>query len=553
MQPGADNVSIPRRELDLEDYLDIVRRNWGWIAGPVFAGLVIGVVVAFLWPDTYMSWATLRIVPPQVPERVIPSNFNRQMAERLDAIFQKVSSRDGLIGIIQNQNLYRSERARKPMEDVWPEMRRNLRAHGLGAQQVRGSTSYVFQITFRYGDKPGAVSALQEVTRLLRESTITERRQASEQTRRFLVTQQDAAGKELKKIEDERTSFRMANIGRLPEEMQANFQALQSLQMQLASTNEAINRAGQERLMLETQLQNVNDQIKAVGSMQQEAGEAAKNERLVQLNKSILDMETAISALRETYREEHPDIRSTKARLDVLRRERDRLAAEEEKAAQTTEKRKAPATAAKPLRDLEMLRRNIESRIQATNLDVEERQKAQKRINDQIKVYQERIQSRPVGEGRYSELTRNYATAKERYDQLTLQLKQAEMADQVEQNFQGETLEVLEPPVPPQSPVAPNRWMIVGAAAGVGLMFGVILIGAREAKDTSLKNLKDVRAYANVPVLSTVPLLENAVVVRRKRRLIWLAWSSAFIVGVLLMSSSVIYYFFVAQRAAPGS
>lgn len=305
--------------------------------------------------------------------------------------------------------------------------------------------------------------------------------------------------------------------------------------------------------MLETQLQNIQEQIKAVGSMQEEAGEAAKNERLVQLNKAILDMETALSALRETYREEHPDIRSTKARLDVLRRERDRLAAEEEKAAASNKPRKATAASAKPLRELEMMRRNIESRIQASNLDVEERQKAQKRINDQIKVYQDRIQSRPVGEGEYNELTRDYAIAKQRYDDLTLKLKQAEMADQVEQNFQGETLEVLERPTPPQSPVAPNRWMIVGAAMGAGLALGVVLIGAREAKDTSLKSLKDVRAYANVPVLSTIPLLENAVVVKRKRRLVWLAWSSAFIVGALLISASVLYYFFIAQRAAPGS
>jgi len=554
MQPSPESVSIPRRPLDIEDYVDILRRHWGWILGPLFAGLVIGVTAAFLWPDTYLSWATLRIVPPQVPERVIPSNFNRQMAERLEGIYQKVTNRDGLIGIIQRQDLYPSERKRKPMEDIWTEMRKNVKVVGLGPQQDNRTTSYVFQISFRYRDRQGTVKALEDLTRQLRDTTVRERQDASEQTRRFLTTQQEAAARELQAIEERRTKFRSANIGRLPEEMQANFQAIQALQMQLSSVNEAINRAGQEKLMLETQLQNVKDQIKSAGSTQDDAGNVVKNERLIQLNKAILDMETSISALRETYKEDHPDIRSAKARLEVLRRERDRMTAEEEKAASSQQPKKVlTPVAAKALRDLEMVRRNIESRIQVTNLDMEERTKTQKRLTDQIKAIQERIQSSPVGEGIYNELTRDYQIAKERYDDLTLKLKQSEMANQMEANFQGETLEIIEPPFPPQKPVEPNRFVIVGAGTGIGLMLGLFLAGAREAKDTSLKNLKDVRAYAKIPVLSTIPLLENAVLVKRKRRLTWLAWSTAMIVGVLIMSSSIYYYYFVLQRSASGS
>ena len=74
-----------------------------------------------------------------------------------------------------------------------------------------------------------------------------------------------------------------------------------------------------------------------------------------------------------------------------------------------------------------------------------------------------------------------------------------------------------------------------------------MLAGAREMKNTSLKNLKDVRAYTNLPVLSSIPLLENALLVRRKRRLSWLAWSSAVIVGSIAMSVAAYYYYFVGH------
>src|SRR2546422_11742466 len=113
-------VSVSRRPPDIEDYIDIVRRYRSWIIGPLFAGLVISVVVAFLWPDTYVSSAVLRITPQQVPERLVPSNLNVQIGERLNAMQQEILSRTQLQELIQRPalDLYKRERASKPLEDV---------------------------------------------------------------------------------------------------------------------------------------------------------------------------------------------------------------------------------------------------------------------------------------------------------------------------------------------------------------------------------------------------------------------------------------------------
>ena len=52
MGAAQNYVSASRRQPDIEDYIDMLRRYRSWIIGPMFAGLVISVVVAFFWPDT---------------------------------------------------------------------------------------------------------------------------------------------------------------------------------------------------------------------------------------------------------------------------------------------------------------------------------------------------------------------------------------------------------------------------------------------------------------------------------------------------------------------
>ena len=65
---------------------------------------------------------------------------------------------------------------------------------------------------------------------------------------------------------------------------------------------------------------------------------------------------------------------------------------------------------------------------------------------------------------------------------------------------------------------------------------------SREVKDTSLKNLKDVRAYSRLTILGSIPLLEDDFVVRRRRRINALLWATAGLVGVLIMTGSVYWY-----------
>jgi uncharacterized protein involved in exopolysaccharide biosynthesis len=60
--------------ISISDYVELLSRQKVWVFGSMFAALVVSVAIAFLWPDTYLSVATIRVVPPQVPENFVPAN-----------------------------------------------------------------------------------------------------------------------------------------------------------------------------------------------------------------------------------------------------------------------------------------------------------------------------------------------------------------------------------------------------------------------------------------------------------------------------------------------
>jgi protein tyrosine kinase modulator len=555
MVPTQGYVSVSRRPPDVEDYIDMLRRYRSWIIGPMFAGLVIAVVVAFLWPDTYVSSATLRITPQQVPERLVPSNINTQIAQRLTAMQQEILSRTSLSELIQrpSMNLYAKDRLRSPMEDVVDNMRKDIKIAILDVPTTRqpGQTKVMasaFQISFAYPDRYKAQSVVRELVTKFTEQNVQVQRHQANLTTNFLTDELKSAKAELDQRDLEITNFKRENAGRLPEEMQSNLQTLQSLQMQLASVNEMLNRNAQEEMMLETQLQNLKNQrdfVKA-GVEQTVVEQTVKNERLIQLDKSILDTQTRLSAARQTYKEDFPDVRALAARLEMLKTER--ASVEKEQESEETKEAKPHKIVnlqmARSLEDTKSAIANVEAQIQAKQLDMKARTKQQDKLNDAIAQYQTRIQAGPINEQRYAALMRDYQIAKQNYDDLAKKKDESETATNLEERKAGENLEVLDPASLPEQPSQPNRLFIAGVGIGSGLLFGIFIAGFREMKDASLKNLKDVRAYTNLPVLSSIPLLENALLVRRKRRLFWLAWSSAVIIGTIAMSGSMYYYYF---------
>jgi polysaccharide chain length determinant protein (PEP-CTERM system associated) len=563
MAAAQNFVSVTRRPPDVEDYIDMLRRYRSWLIGPMFAGLVTAVVVAFLWPDTYVSQAVMRITPPTISDRLVPTVVNMQMQQRLQQMQQEILSRSSLAELIQRPSLdlYRKERQRYPMEDIIQDMRnksikiQTVEVAGGGGGGGGGRIASAFTISFSYPDRFKAQAVVRELVTKFTEQNVTVQRNNANITSQFLSDEMKQAKERMDDLEQKLMRFKSENMGRLPEQFQANVAQLNTYQMMVSQANESVSRLQQTKLQLETQLQNNNTNLNYYNSIAEDqvtvGGTAqVRNERLNQLNQRIMNLQSEIAALTEQLTPNHPTVKRAEASLAAMQKQRQEAEKEDlerQNAAPSTApsvKRVPNPQALKATQDLAASNNVIKTEMQNLNLQMDEKVKQIQELNRMIASYQSRVEGSPQLEGQYLALTRDLSLAKQTYEDYHRKTEVSDTAKDVEEHKAGENLEVLDAASDPQAPSEPNRPQIAAMGTGIGLILGIVLAGAKEMKNTSLKNLKDVRAYTNLPVLSSIPLLENALLVRRKRRLLWLAWSSAIIFGSIAMSAAAYYYYF---------
>ena len=504
----------------------------------------MSVVAAFLWPNTYVSSATIKVQPQQIPEAFVQSNVNQQIAERVNTMAQQVLSRTALTTVIQTFDLYPRDRARLPMEDVIEKMKKDIQIGQVASfgSAASGRTVPAFQIIFAYTDRFKAQKVVSEFTTRFIDQSIRDQSTVNKGTEDLLRDQWDAAKKEMEDIDAKLAEFKVRHAGSLPEQESANLAQLNALQTRLMNLNGAVSRVTQEKLSMETQLRITRDQLNAIKEpVSPETLPMSKSEKLQDAERDVSQLEKNLAALREHYKDTYPQIQTTISALKTAKSRLDQ--AQKEEHSRRPEMARANPMIARDVRETEANIKRIQGLIDSKTLEGEEYQKEISQVNRAIQNFQSRLEGIPQSDRGYTELTRDRDIAKARFLDLEAKMNKAGLAGEMNKRKFGESLEVLDPASLPQTPARPQRevWIAVGAVIGLGV--GLMLTAGREAKDTSLKNLKDVRAYTQLPILGSIPLLENDLVVKRRKRMTWLGWSLAAVAGMVMMAGSVVYYF----------
>ena len=535
-----DRLSIPRRSLDFEDYIDIIRRNFRWLLGPAFAGLVISTVVAYLLQDTYVSKAIIRIVPQQISQELVKNTSAQDVSDRINGMAQQILSRGTLTNLIETYGLYKEELKHAPMQDVVTTMHDaiDIRAAS-GVTSMAGTRSLpAMSIAFSYRDPAQAAKVCGDLVSRFMNASSQDVMDSQLAAYQFLKDEFERSQRELNNIEQKLTDYKQKNAGRLPDEMQSNISQMNALEQRASSLSEAATRNAERRMMLESELRARQDRLAA---LKRNNYRGIGGGRISDLEKEIDAYEGAISQMKDRYTDNYPDLQAARERLVVLKKQRDEALknAENIDEASVVES----PSAERDRMEAEQSVQVVQTELKALALEEKEVRRGETQVNDALKRYQGRIEGMPAGEMEYAELMRDRSAARQKYDEFESKLHKANVSMELERRKQGETLELLDAPSTPVAPTEPKRAMIIPIGFVVGLVVGAILVALREVKDTSLKNLKDARLYTQLSILGSIPLLENDVVVQRRKQVLWVGWATATILGLAIMAGSVARYY----------
>jgi len=541
MAEPQNSLSVSRRPPDVEDYIDILRRYRSWVVGPTFAGLVISMVVAFWWPDTYACTAAMQIKPGAATD-LLPSVSGR-MAQRLQQLQLEILGRDNLITLIQSPklDLYKKERLRYPVEDIAEEMgRKHVKIIPLSEEgENRGAQA--FRIWFEYPDRVKARQVVVELVTAFQSKNIVWQQDEANSKSTLMDDLVKASREKMDHDQAELANFIAENQSRLPMGMSGFGNAVSdggfgavAANMEVTTKtntindlNDQIGHEQQNQTLLDGQLANIKAlEVQADANLIQiqttTNQSLVRNQSLITLDALIANKKAEIEGLQRKYQPGFPDVLKAQDELHALDQHRDQLEKEEGATPGqpgTTVKQAQNPEAARQLNQLKRDENDILSKIAISKQAVELKQRRIAELSKELRDIQDKISNSPPIIQKFNLLQQDFAMDKDQYEKLSKTKDQAANSQSMEDHRAGETLETLEQPITPETPTFPNRPAIIGLGTLMGLILGMVLAAAKEIKNTSLKNLKDVRAYTNLPVLSSIPLLENALLVRRKRRL----------------------------------
>ena len=431
-----------------------------YYAFSVFAAfLIVSVIAAYTLPTMYRSKATLVIESQELPQDVAQTPGTGAIEQRIAKIRQKVLSRGDLIALIEQYDLYSSERRSQPLSTVIDKMRKATSVSALQGDigsnpNPNQSNVIALNMSFDYPEPQKAQEVLQNFAQsfLRMDSDVTED-QAS-LTVRFLEDQAQKLQGQIQQLESEITALKSRNGSVLagtgiPAMVDTGSYSAQIVSME----NE--NR----QLLLQARRPPARDQ-------------------------AIAAAEADLAAKRAIYAENHPDVVAAREKLKAVR-----------SASVTPDTSDASA---------------VQEQIRANNEAIGALRAQKDAAIAQINARMAGQAQGPAIMEQASQLEDRANALRTQYKSVADDLMKAQAGARMASEQRGERLSLVEPADLPDQPNWPNRPLLIAAGALAGAVLGLLLALIVEILRRPLRSPVQLEGLG-FPVVGIVPIIDRGV------------------------------------------
>ena len=479
----SDPFMNSNRGTEFQRFVDaLYRRRWAMIVSFVLVCSVSVGLSAFL-PKIYRASTLILVEPQQIPEDYVKATVTGGIQDRLNTIKQQILSRTRLERVVDELDLRSQLEEGRTLSDLIRIMRQSISLEVITNPNGLSGGASAFQIHYQGRDPETVMKVTNMLASLFIEENLKVREEQARGTADFMETQLQSMAVELESREHEIREFKQIHMGELPEQQETNLRMLDQLQVQKQSLLESLRSAENHRALLERQL----------AEMKSIVGEEARRTRL---EEELEGLKTELANLSARYTERYPDIVRLKKRISEVE---GRLDLE-------PEGDEANELVASGDPNYQSLR----NQIQVAILEVRSLRAELAHVDNQIQIFQARVENTPKREQELMTLTRDYENIKTNYQSLLEKRLHAEIAEDLEKRRKSEQFRILDPATVPDRIYKPNRKriLIVGFLLALGTGVGIVLF--LEYIDRSFRDVDDLKDFVDLPVLATIPFIAGA-------------------------------------------
>ena len=548
---------------------EAVRRRRSTVLSTFLLVLAAAATAAIVWPATYRSIGTILIEQQELPSDLVQSTITSYADQRIQVISQRVMTTENLLRIIQRYDLYPALRKNEPREVLLKHMREDIRFEMISAdvmdpRQGRATKADI-AFTVSYDSAHGDVAArvANELVSLYLDENVKSRRQKTADAALFLQGEAEKLNKAIETQQASIAQFKNQHINSLPDQANISSQTMMRAQDQLTEIDARLRSLEQQKTYLEAQLAQISPTSQTYTST---------GERVLSPADQLKYLRTQYAQLSAIYASDHPDVMRVKREIEGLEQTVSGIDSGNDLRRQLEQARTRLATLqqryAPDHPDVVRLQRQIATLTQALENGTSSQSPAQpasaadnpayiqvkaqreaaiaeidslntKHAELQAKVAQleARLAASPAVERDYVTMLRELDSDQLKYREVQQKQEEAQLAQNLEDEQKGERFTLIDPPLAPESPVSPNRWLIMGIGLVLAIVFPIGIALLLDSRDHSVRNRQDLESLVQAAPLAVVPMIftsEDYARMRRRRRLAFAGTVGAIAIALLL-------------------
>lgn len=510
-------------DLSFRDYLAMFKRRWLVMLATLILVSLFAVIAAFVMPPVFESKGTILIESQQIPTELLKINVNQFADERIEAIKQRVMTRENLLKLIETHHLFADERDKLSVTEMVDAVKNKVSINTLSANKggSRGAQATIaFSVSYESSRPDSAFKITNDVITLFLSENAKDRTTNATETTEFFEKEGLRLKTELEEIEKRVAEFKQINANSLPEYKDMNLSMIQRLDTSVQDIDREIKSAQEELRYLDIELTAAK------------AGVGSTLTPVVAAGQSDLDkIKAEYLKLSVVYSESHPTIKRLKSKIDALEK------------LEVTGNSQTEVKESKDVIEAKLRIEKVEAQISSGKSRIESLTTQKQKMMAEMSTLQQKVLMSPQIERELTALMRDYENAKAKYDEVKSKQLNSKMTVTLEQENKGERFVLIDPPTMPEKPTKPDRKKIIALGIVAAFAMAIAMMIALESIDKRVRTEEQLTSILNIEPLVVIPYIKTFDEVERKRRftILFVVLSGA----VILLGLGILHLFYM--------